>query len=229
MKVSWKAGLWCLVAVGALYAVGCATAPEPVAEPVATAEPAPVPVAEPAPAPVPLPEAEYAKAKEMKETIAHYGLDAYEPDAFARAETGFGDGEAAYGQDNAASKSAFDLAIAGYQTVIDGGFPALADAWREKIETLKTDAAELKAWVAMPDQYDAAMDTSSKALTALEDKDYRTCVDLFKDAERLFNSLVQTVDGKKAKAEESFSSVAETLQQAEKVAAEAERAKESAL
>ena len=119
-KKPWLLALVVLVAVaaGAALLVSCKTTPKP--EPVVEPEPEPEPTA-----PAPKPEAEYAQAKELRATVTEFGLDEYEPDAFQKAEASFKDGEAAYGKDNAKSKEEFQQAIAGYQQVLDGGFPAL--------------------------------------------------------------------------------------------------------
>ncbi len=119
-KRPWLLALVALVALaaGAALLVSCKTAPAP--EPVVEPEPEPA-----APAAVPKPETEYQTAKEMRATVTQFGLDEYEPEAFQKAEASFKEGEAAYDKDNAKSKQAFQQAIAGYQQVLDGGFPAL--------------------------------------------------------------------------------------------------------
>ncbi|OHD21164.1 MAG: hypothetical protein A2064_07610, partial [Spirochaetes bacterium GWB1_66_5] len=157
---------WLLVllalAAAAMLAVSCKTAPEPVEEP----------VEEPVTAAVPKPEAEYQTAKELRATVTQFGLDRYEADAFQKAEASFKDGEAAYGKDNAKSRTAFQQAISGYQQVLDGGFPALTAERKKDADDAKAEADAVKAAVAVKADYNAAQGLYKQAGDAEKAKDY---------------------------------------------------------
>lgn len=203
-----------VVLAGVMLAVSCATKPEPV-------EPTPEePVA------APKPEAEYAAAKGLRETVTTFGLDRYDPDTFKKAEASFLDGEKAYGKDNDKAKDAFKKASAGYQKVIDAGFPSLAKERRQKAEDAKDEADDLKSSVAVKADYAAALKLYQQARDAEKAKDYAKCVPLYDQAAQQFTSVAAVARQKKAKAEDALLEVDEGLKKAKQVAREAEQVRE---
>ena len=203
-----------LVTAAAVFAaVSCATKPAPV---------------EPTPA-APKPESEYQTAKQMRETITRYGLDRFEADNFKKAESSFKDGEAAYDKDNAKSKAAFEKAIAGYQKVLDSGFPALTKERRQAADDAKSEADALKAAVAVKAEYAAALDVYNQAVAADKAKEYEKSLPLYDKAAEQFNGATRMAKEKKARAEGSLQEVEAGLQDAEEQAAEAEKVKEGGL
>ena len=220
-KRPWLLALVALVALagGAALLVSCKTAPEPVVEP----EPEPEPVAPPA---APKPEAEYQTAKELRATVTQFGLEEYDAEAFQKAEASFKDGEAAYDQDNAKSKEAFQQAIAGYQQVIDAGFPALTSERKKSADAAKADADSVKAGVAVKADYNAAQKLYDQAAAAAKAKDYPKALDLYEQSRARFAAAAQTTRDLKAKAEASIKEVKDELDTAEQQAAEAEKIRE---
>jgi hypothetical protein len=220
-KRPWLLGLLVLAAAVALL-VSCKTAPEP--EPV---QPEPEPEPEPvAPEPVPKPEAEYQTAKELRATITEFGLDSYEAEAFEKAEASFKDGEAAYEKDNAKSRTAFQQAIAGYQQVLDGGFPALTAERKQSADEAKAEANAVKAGVAVKADYNAAQNLYNQAAAAEKAKDYPKSLDLYEQSRAKFAAAAQTARQMKARAETAIEEVREDLATAEEQAAEAEKIRE---
>jgi len=220
-KRPWLLALLALVALaaGAALLVSCKTTPEP--EPVVEPEPEPV-----APAAVPKPEKEYQTAKEMRATVTQFGLDEYEAEAFKKAEASFKEGEAAYDKDNAKSKAAFVQAIAGYQEVLDGGFPALTAERKKSADAAKADADSVKAGVAVKADYNAAQRLYDQAAAAVKAKDYPKALDLYEQSRARFAAAAQTTRDLKAKAEASIKEVKDELDTAEQQAAEAEKIRE---
>ena len=209
---------WLLVllvlAAAAVLMVSCKTAPEPVEEPVEE------------PAAVPKPEKEYQTAKEMRATVTQFGLDRYEADAFEKAEASFKDGESAYGKDNAKSQKAFQQAIAGYQQVLDGGFPALTAERKKSADDAKAEADAVKAGVAVKTDYNAAQSLYKQAADAEKAKDYPKSLDLYEQSRAKFAAAAQTARQLKARAESSIKEVKEELDTAEQQAEEAEKIRE---
>jgi len=209
---------WLLVllalAAAAVLTVSCKTAPEPVEEPVEE------------PAAVPKPEAEYQTAKELRATVTQFGLDRYEADAFKKAEASFKDGEAAYDKDNAKSRTAFQQAIAGYQQVLDGGFPALTAERKKDADDAKAEADAVKAGVAVKADYNAAQGLYKQAGDAEKDKDYPKSLDLYEQSRAKFAAAAQTARQLKARAESSIEEVKDELATAEQQAEEAEKVRE---
>lgn len=208
----WLLGLLVLAAA-AVVMVSCKTAPPP--------EPT-----EPEPVAVPKPEKEYQTAKELRATVTEFGLDSYEANAFKKAEASFKQGEAAYDKDNAKSKSAFQDAIAGYQKVLDSGFPALTAERRKTADAAKEEADAIKAGVAVKTDYNAAMNLYKQAGAAAEAKDYRKSLDLYEQSRAKFAASADTARKLKAKAQTSIDEVKEELATAEDQAAEAEKIRE---
>ncbi len=215
-KRPWLVVLLALAAAAALL-VSCKTAPEP--EPVSRSPSRSPPT-------VPKPEKEYQTAKELRATVTEFGLDSYEADAFKKAEASFKDGEAAYGKDNAKSKTAFQQAIAGYQKVLDGGFPALTAERKKAAEAAKAEADGVKAGVAVKADYNAAQNLFDQAAAAEKAKDYPKALDLYEQSRAKFAAAAQTTRQLKARAESSIEEVKEELATAEQQAEEAEKVRE---
>jgi hypothetical protein len=222
-KRPWLLALLALLALsaGAGILVSCKTTPppEPVVEPEPTPEPAPV-------AAVPKPDAEYQTAKQMRATVSQYGLDKYDAASFQKAEASFKDGEAAYDKDNAKSKAAFQQAIAGYQKVMDAGFPVLVADKKKAAEAAKADADSVKAGVAVKSDYNAAQNLYNQAASAEKAKDYPKCLDLYEQSRARFAAAAQTTRQLMAKAQASIEEVKKDLATAEQQAAEAEKIRE---
>lgn len=211
---------WLLVllalAAAAVLLVSCKTAPEPVEEP----------VEEPVTETVPKPEAEYQQAKELRAIVTEFSLDRYEAEAFRKAEASFKDGEAAYEKDNAKSRTAFQQAIAGYQQVLDGGFPALTAERKEDADQAKAEADAVKAGVAVRADYNAAQNLYNQAGAAEKAKDYPKALDLYEQSAAKFAAAAQSARQLKAQAESSIKEVKEELATAEQQAEEAEKIRE---
>jgi len=214
-KRPWLLVLLALAAATVLL-VSCKTAPEPVEEP----------VEEPVTEAVSKPEQEYQTAKELRATVTQFGLDRYEADAFKKAEANFKDGEAAYEKDNAKSRTAFQQAIAGYQQVLDGGFPALTAERKKGADEAKAEADQVKAGVAVKADYNAAQGLYNQAAAAEKAKDYPKSLDLYEQSRAKFVAAAQTARQLKAQAEGSIKEVKEELATAEQQAAEAEKIRE---
>jgi hypothetical protein len=224
-KRPWLLALLALVALtaGTGILVSCKTAPppEPAVEPEPEPEPAPV-----AAAPVPKPDAEYQTAKQMRATVTQYGLDKYDAASFQKAEASFKDGEAAYDKDNAKSKAAFQQAIAGYQKVMDAGFPVLVADKKKAADAAKADADSVKAGVAVKSDYNAAQNLYNQAASAEKAKDYPKSLDLYEQSRARFAAAAQTTRQLMAKAQASIEEVKKDLATAEQQAAEAEKIRE---
>jgi hypothetical protein len=181
-----------LLAALVLLAFGCKTAPKPVE------------VEEPAAPAAPLPEAEYKQAQELRALIGKYELDQYAPDVYKTADARFVEGEKAYRKDNVLSKAALTDAIAGYQKVIDTGFPKVVAASQQEAEAAKAEAEELGAPVANKSAFDEAVDTFNQAVKARDAKEYETSLELFAKAKDQFEGSGGVAKQKKDRAERAY-------------------------
>ena len=201
----------------ALLIAACASTPETATEAV------PEEKAEKA-ATVGKPEAEYGRASELKALIERYSLEDYAEAEYAAAESDYDQGVKAYGSDNAASKKSFDSAIEGYGKVIEKAFPAFTRTRRERTESYKKQADDLKAPVAMKTEYAAAKAKYDQAVKAEADGDYESAARLFEELEATFKDIYEKTKDKKEKAEEAIRSTEEELSKAEELSKEADAA-----
>jgi hypothetical protein len=191
------------VALLALLAVGCKTAPKPVAvEPTA-----------------PLPEAEYKQAQELRALIQKYNLDQYSPDVYKAADTRFLEGEMEYRKDNELSREALNDAIDGYQKVIDKGFPQAVAGSQKQADASKSAAENAGAPVAAKSEYGAAMDTYNQAVKAGKAKQYEQSLDLFPKAKTQFDGAAKVALQKRDKVEQANKDVLAAKKEADSLKA----------
>jgi hypothetical protein len=194
-----------LLLFGLIFVVSCATAPKK----------------EPVPAKgevVPPPESEYGQAKELRSRIEKWGLDRYAAEEFSAAEGRFNEGESAYNKDNAKAKTAFKDAIKGYQAVIDKGFPAYLDEKIAEVESLKKSAEEIKAPVALKNDYNGAKAVYAEALNKKKKEQYEEASDLLDRAQTQFQSVYDVTLAKKYRAEKNIDEANEGINELESAA-----------
>jgi hypothetical protein len=192
-----------VVMAGALFLViSCASTP-----PQKPAEPAPE---QPKPqAAVAAPEAELAQAKDLKQKVDTWGLGDYAPEEYAAANKDLQAGEDTYGKDNASSKKSLDSAITEYNAVItDGGGKFLAKG-QSDAEASKKAADDLKASVAVKDDYARADDTYQQALKEKGAMDIGNAGKDFASARDQFDAVAKTAQEKKDAALQAMQSAQE--------------------
>ncbi len=189
-----------------LIMISCATTPEKEPEPAAA-----------------LPESEYDQAKGLKKKVEKYGLGEYVPDEYRTAEKKYSDGEAAYNKDNASSKEYLDEAINNYRIVIEKGFPIVAGKKREEIETIKKQADDIKASVAVKDDYEKTQEVYDSALEEKRAGNYETALELLEKARGLFEEVYKKTEQKKERAEKSMEDSRKGIESAEERAEEAQK------
>ena len=221
-----------------LLVVSCATTPpqKPAQEPAPAAKPEapkveePKPEAakpeEPKPAPA-LPEAELARARSLQEKADQYGLGDYAPEDYAAALKDLKDGEDAYGTDNAASKESLDRAIEGFTAVIAKGGALYLSGLQEQCAASKEAADELKAKVAVKEEYAAASALYERALAEQGEGDLEGAAGDFPQAKELFEALAATAREKREAAEAALTAAEDGRVSAEQNASEAESSLET--
>jgi hypothetical protein len=154
--------------------------------------------------PVAKPEAEYEQAKKMKTMITTYGFDTYAPDDFTAGEEKFAAGENTYDKDNAASKAAFDEAIASYKIVIHAGIAAKMKDRETEIDSAAKMADDIKADVATPEEYNNAKASYEKAKEAAAADNWEEASTLFDQAKTQYEDAYNKSKEKKDKAEQAM-------------------------
>ena len=184
----------------------CASKPAPVEQPAPAPQPAPVvqPAPQPTPAPAPAvaaPATELAQARQARERVVRFKLDQQSPQDFAAADARLKEGEAQMNRDNAAAKTSIDAAAAGFRKILQDGLPPLTRRSRQDAETVRNNATEIKAQVAMANEYAAAEAVYQKAAAGEAAADHEASIEGFAAAREQFASVYQQTKAKKDRAE----------------------------
>ncbi len=191
------------VMAGALFLViSCASTP-----PQKPAEP--VPEQPPAQPQAGAPDAELAQAKALKQKVDAWGLGDYAPEDYAAANKDLQAGEDSYGKDNAASKKSLDSAITGYNAVITKGGPQFLAKGQSDAEASKKAADDLKASVAVKDDYAKANETYQRAIKEKNALDIDNAAKDFEAARDEFDAVAKTAQEKKDAAMQAMQSAQE--------------------
>ena len=206
-----------LVAAVSVIVASCASAP---AKPAETPQPTPQVTAPETPAP----EAELAKAKDLQQKADTYHLGDFDPDDYATATSSLKAGEDAYGKDNVASKKSLDQSIASVNTVIDkGGAGYLAKA-KADADSSKKAADDLKASVAVKDDYGKAQDAYDKAGKEGAAGDLGAAGTDYASARDQFTAVAATAQQKKDRATRALDETDQAMTASEKNAEDAQNA-----
>jgi hypothetical protein len=176
---------------------------------------------------VPLPESELAQAKQLKAKADQYSLGPLAQAEYNAAESDLKAGEAVYGKDNAASKASLDKAISGYQAVIAKAGPLYLGTLNDKAAAAKKTADDLKASVAVKDDYAKAQAAYDKALKEKAAGDLEGATKDFEDARKQFEAVAKVAGEKRDKALAANKAAAQAGQDSAAKAAEAQKALES--
>ena len=165
------------------------------------------------PEPVPAPDDAYDTAKTLRAQIQEFDLAQYAQSEFDSGETQFAAAEVAYNtEDYAAADGGFNLAIDSYTRVIRAGFRAIAGARQEEAEAQRALADEVKASVALTDNYAAALDIYNQALAQAEAGNDQNAAVLFENAAGLFAQVFADASAKRQQALEAMGRVDERIQ-----------------
>jgi hypothetical protein len=213
-----KAFVFALIASVSLIVASCASAP---AKPPET--PPETPQVTPPETPAPLPEAELAKAKELKQKADTYQLGDYAPEEYAAGTSSLKAGEDTYGKDNVASKKSLDQAVASFTTVIDKGGTAYIGKARDEADASRKSADDLKASVAVKDDYGKAQDAYDKAGKEAAAGDLGNAGTGYASARDGFNAAAASAQEKKDRATHALDDTNQAMSASEKNAEEAEK------
>ncbi len=209
-----KTLFWAALAAALLFAASCKSAPP--------AAPEPEPQVEPAKPAVAAPEAELAKAKELKARADKYGLAEYAPDEYAAASRDLAAGEAAYGKDNEAAKASLAKSIDGFNAVIAKGGAKLVERLQADATAAKKAAEDIKAPVAVKDQYADALEVYNRAVKEKASGDLEKAGTDFAQAADLFDAAYQEARQKREQALKAIQETDDALAQSEQKAADAQ-------
>lgn len=201
-------------AAAVFLVISCASAPpaKPVEEPT------------PPPAAVPDPQAERDQALSLQKKVDQYKLGPYAQADYQAAGTSLQAGQDAYGKDNAASKKSFLAAIDGYNAVLTKGGPLfLADA-QKTADTSRKAADDLKASVAVKDDYAKADAVYQRALSEKNAGDIENASKDFADAQAQFDAVAKVAQQKKDAAMAAIQAAQQDAAASQKKADDAQKA-----
>jgi hypothetical protein len=181
--------------------------------------PAPTPVEQPG-----APDAELAQAKSLQQKVDAHGLGDYAPEDYAAANKDMKDGQDSYGKDNAASKKSLQSAITGYNAVITKGGPLYLAKLQAQTEASKKAADDIKASVAVKDDYGRANDSYKRALKEKDAADIENASKDFTESRDGFDAATRAAQEKKDAAVQALKSAQQDQTASQKKADDAEKA-----
>lgn len=139
------------------------------------------------PEPVPPPDEARDTARTLRAQILEFDLAQYAEDEFEVGETQFTTAEVAFEtEDYETAEQAYNLAIDRYTIVIRDGFQTIAGTRREEATEAKALADEVKASVAMAENYAEALEIYDRAVDAADAGNHQEAAELFENAALLF-------------------------------------------
>jgi hypothetical protein len=206
---------WAALLAALLLAVSCASTPP--------AKPAPETPQPEKPA-VAAPDAELAQAQNLQKKADTYGLGDFDAEDYAAATKDLKAGQDAYGKDNAAAKESLTKAIDEFNSVIAKGGALYLAKLQGQADASKKAADDLKASVAVKDQYAEANDVYQRALKEKDAGDLENASADFMKARDAFDAVTAVAQQKKDDAEKALAASEQTGMASEQKAADADKA-----
>ena len=210
-----KALVFALVASVSVIVASCASAPaKPAETPQVTAPETPT---------APLPEAELARAKELQQKADANHLGDFDTEDYTAGTNALTAGQDAYGKDNAASKKSLDQAADSFTAVIDKGGKAYLAKAKDEADTSRKAADDLKASVAVKDEYGTAQDAYDNAGKEGEAGDLGAAGTDYASARDGFNAAAASAQEKKDRATRAMDATDKAMTASEKNAEDAQK------
>jgi hypothetical protein len=204
---------WAALLAALFLAVSCASAPP--AKPPETPQPEKPAVA--------APDAELAQARSLQQKADKYGLKDYDPEDYAAATSDLQAGQDSYNKDNAASKASLTKSIDEFNSVITKGGALYLAKLQADADASKKAADDLKASVAVKDQYAEANDVYQRALKEKSSGDLENAVADFMKARDAFDAVTAVAQQKKDDATKSLADAKESMTTSEQKATDAQK------
>jgi hypothetical protein len=198
--------------------ISCASAPPKQPEPEKTPE-----ATQPEKQEAAAPEAELNEAKALQQTVDGYGLGTYDPDDYAVGVKELQAGQDSYGKDNEASLASLKASISAFKAVLSKGGTALMNKQQADAESSKKAADDLKASVAVKDDYAKANDVYKRALDEKSSADIENAGKDFAQSRDMFDAVAAAAQQKKSAAEKALRDAQEGATASEKKAVDAQK------
>lgn len=214
-----RIALYSLGVVSLAMFVSCASAPPEQPQP-ETTQPE---TTQPQAAAIPAPDAERTQANNLRQTIDQYSLSDYDAADYASGVQSLDDGEKAYGGDNASAKQSFEAAISSFDAVLAAGWPQRISSVQSQTESSKKTADDLKASVAVADEYSKANAVYQRALQEKAAGDMEKASTDFEQAGPMFDAVAATAKQKRDAALQSLQAARQDMGTSEQKAADADK------
>lgn len=166
-----------------------------------------------APEPVQPPDEAYDEAKALRSEIIELDLAQYAQSKYDTGEAAFNEGETRYNaEEYAEAGTQFNTAISSYEEVLQIGLRAIWTARKGDADGAKSRADDVKASVAVPEEYAEAQAVYDEAQAAATAGDDERAAELFENAEVLFDQAYELAAEKKRQAEAALNNVDRSLQ-----------------
>jgi hypothetical protein len=212
--------LTALVAALALV-VSCATTPPKQPEPEQPPQETPKETPKTS---TPAPDADLQQAKDLRQKVDAYNLGSLDAEDYDAGVKALQAGQDAYGKDNDAARVSLQASIASFKAVLAKGGALYLGQEQQKTEVSKKAADDLKASVAVKDDYAGAMTVYERALKEKDAQDIDNASQDFGQAQKMFDAVAVTAQKKKTDAESALSDARKGGADAEKKASDAQQA-----
>ena len=170
------------------------------------------------------PETKYEKANKLRAKVQKYELKKYAEEEYKTAEENFDKvNNLIESKKNLKASKTLDIVNNNYQTVLDKGLPPYTDEKNDITKKEKEYAEEIKANVAVKEQFEGAEERFNNAVKYKESKKYEKAIELFNEAKEKYSNAYSTAKEKKDKAKKSIDSTEEAFKELEATASELEK------
>jgi tetratricopeptide (TPR) repeat protein len=170
------------------------------------------------------PDAKYQETGKLREKVKKYNLEKYAKGEYDLAEKNFNDGKDLIDKKNSyKANKVLDDANKYYKVILEKGLPPCTEDKNNEVKLEKKNAEDIKANVAVKDQFSDADKIYNEGLAHKEKKEYESAIDSFSSAENQFKQIYSTTKDKKDKTERSISSTEQIQKDIETYAVELEK------
>ncbi len=163
-----------------------------------------------------------SEAEELRSEILEFGLDAYEEEQYALGNEAFSRAEGILSEDPEEAAQQYEEAIARFESVIDGGFPALLVDRQSEVEGARQDAIDARARTAAASMFEEAEGLLDQAIELREAGSYRESYGTFADAETRFGDSSTRAQERRDEARAALDRLDQRIREAEEEASDFE-------
>lgn len=163
------------------------------------------------------PETKYSSATKLREKVLKYNLQKYAEEEYNIAEQEYKEAKMLIdSKKNFKADKKLDDVNKKYQLVLDKGFPPCTEDKDKIVKEKKEIALDIKADIAVKNEYNKAEQIYNEALDYKKNKEYEKAIDTLNMAEEQFINAYDIAEEKKIRAEKSIKSTEEAFEKIKK-------------